>query len=237
VRQLLTFENAKTTKGEALNYRTGILYLAPAFESGRMNTCPKSTAGCREACLYSAGRAAIFPAVKKARIGRTHELVDHPAEFRAQLRKEINGLMRYCDKRGLLPAVRINGTSDLPKLALEIASEFPDVQFYDYTKIPRPWMRTLPNYHLTFSYSGENWIDAMAALKKGINVSVVFQVLRGKPLPATWNGYRVIDGDTHDVRVIDPSGVIVGLRAKGAAKKSISEFVVIPDLVQIATRK
>src|SRR4051812_46480896 len=150
---LLTVENAKTVKGEKLRYLTGILYLAPANEAGRGNTCPGSTAGCRKACLYGAGRAAIFPAVKTARIRKTHLFYDNPGLFREQLRKDISALVRKAEKTGMTPAIRINGTSDLPKLALEMANEFPTVQFYDYTKLDRPWERVRANYSVTYSFS------------------------------------------------------------------------------------
>lgn len=103
----------------------------------------------------------------------------------------------------------------LPKLALLMASEFPDVQFYDYTKLPGSWKRTRVNYHLTFSHSGDNMESCVAALAHGVNVAVVF---RGE-LPETWNGYRVINGDESDLRFLDDVGVIVGLKAKGTARK------------------
>jgi len=111
---------------------------------------------------------------------------------------------------------------------MQLAKENPDLQFYDYTKIERPWLRRRANYHITFSYSGENFQDAMDCLKHGVNVSVVFMVKKGSPLPAMWNGYPVIDGDEHDARFLDPVGCVVGLRAKGPAKKAIaSPFVVL----------
>jgi hypothetical protein len=128
---------------------------------------------------------------------------------------------------GMKPAIRLNGTSDLPWLAMELAAAFPEVEFYDYTKHPKPWLRTLPNYHLTFSHSGHNMQDCSEALEHGINVAVVFTTRRGEALPETWNGFPVIDGDLHDCRFLDPKGVVVGLRAKGAAKGSPSPFVVV----------
>ena len=39
-------------------------------------------------------------------------------------------------------------------------------------------------------------------------------------LPKKFQGRRVIDGDQHDLRFLDPAGVIVGLIAKGSAKKA-----------------
>jgi hypothetical protein len=127
---------------------------------------------------------------------------------------DIRKLVKFAKAGGLIPAVRINGTSDLPQFALEIAAMFSEVQFYDYTKIPRPWRRTKRNYHLTFSFSGTNWEECVEALRNGINVTVVF---RGR-LPEVWNGYRVIDGEVSDLRFLDPAGVIVGLKAKGDAR-------------------
>lgn len=56
----------------------------------------------------------------------------------------------------------------------------------------------------------------------------MFAVRKGRPLPATYNGIPVIDGDVSDFRPVDPSGVIVGLRAKGAAIHDSSGFVRSP---------
>ena len=225
--KLLTVANAKTIKGEKLGYLTGILYLAPADESGVINTCPMSTPGCRAACLYTAGRASMFPMINRARVRKTLWLHSNPESFRAQLRKDIASLVKAAARQRLTPAVRVNGTSDLPNLALEMAAEFPDVQFYDYTKIPRPWQRTRANYHLTFSLSESNRTDAIAALQHGVNVAVVYMTRKTELLPETWEGFAVVSGDTHDLRFLDAhrSGLVIGLYAKGRAKKDTSGFV------------
>lgn len=230
--KLLTVENAKTIKGESLGYLTGILYLAPANESKVMNTCPMATDGCKAGCLYSAGKAVIFPAVKAARVRKTVELHENKDAFISQLRKDITSLIRRAAKNGLTPAIRVNGTSDLAGMAMQLASEFPTVQFYDYTKLPKPWQRVRANYHITFSLSESNMADAMQSLQHGVNVAVVFNVKRGHELPTTWNGHTVIDGDLHDLRFLDAArgGVIVGLRAKGPAKKDVHGFVQIAPL-------
>lgn len=214
----------KTVKGEKQGYLTGILYLAPSTEAdGVHNLCPfatKSTpdhVGCADVCLYGQGMAQVFPSIKRARIAKTLFFLQRQQEFVRALENDIRTLIKEASQRGLTPCVRINGTSDLPKLARLMASRFPEVQFYDYTKIPRPWKRTLANYHLTFSHSGENLSDCLQALAHGINVAVVFS---GKNLPDFWNGYRVVDGDTSDLRFLDERGVIVGLKAKGTARKA-----------------
>jgi hypothetical protein len=113
-----------------------------------------------------------------------------------------------------------------------LSREFPEVCFYDYTKLPRPYLRTRPNYSITFSYSGHNLRESLDALEHGINVAVVFNVRKGLPLPAVWNGFPVIDGDKHDLRFLDRIGVIVGLRPKG--KVETSAFLVQPSLIQVS---
>jgi hypothetical protein len=234
-RNLLTLENAKTIKGEKLGYLTGILYLAPANEAGRGNVCAASTKGCREGCLFTAGRASFTPSIITARIEKTNFLFDNREAFLASLRYDIAALIRKAKRERLTPAVRINGTSDLPWLAMMMASEFPAVQFYDYTKLAQPWNRTLSNYHLTFSHSEENGAACIAALAHGINVAVVFDTKRGADLPSEFMGARVVDGDEHDLRFLNRgAAVIIGLRAKGEAKKDTTGFVVESAFVQIA---
>lgn len=226
-RPILTIENAKTIKGEKLGYLTGICYLAPANEAGLGNLCPMSTPGCRRDCLFTAGRGQ-FEAVRAARIAKTAFYFRDRLAFEASLEYDIAALVRRARTLGLTPAVRINGTSDLPKLALRCAHKFPKVQFYDYTKLPRAWQRTRKNYHLTFSHSERNERDCLAALKHGINVAVVFNTRRSQELPTYWQGYPVLDGDLHDLRFLDPKRHVVGLRAKGLARQDTnSGFVVL----------
>ena len=225
-RRILAVENAKTTKGESLGYLTGILYLAPANESGVMNTCPMSTEACRNACLFTAGRGR-FDAIRNGRIAKTLLLHNDRALFLDCLRWDIGMIVRRARKLGLKPAIRINGTSDLAWIPAMMSLEFPSVMFYDYTKLAKPELRVRSNYWVTFSYSGANLAESLRALKAGVNVSVVFNTRRGETLPANWNGFEVIDGDTHDLRFLDPKGVIVGLRAKGEARKQTSPFIVL----------
>ena len=163
--RLLTGQNAKTTKGEKLGILTGILYLAPANESGVMNTCTSSTPECRHACLYTAGRGQ-FDSVRKGRIRKTLWLARDRASLVEERKRNVTRLVARARKMGVKPAIRLNGISDLPWLAHELAPAFPEVQFYDYTKHPKPSLRTLPNYHLTFSHSGHNIDDCLDALHK-----------------------------------------------------------------------
>jgi hypothetical protein len=107
---------------------------------------------------------------------------------------------------------------------------FSFIQFVDYTKNPKRFDRALPaNLHLTFSLSEDNLSETLELLRRGINVAVVF----ADGLPATWNGFTVVNGDEHDLRHLDPKalpgqcGYVIGLSPKGnKARKDQSGFVV-----------
>lgn len=223
---LLTTQNSKTSKGEKKGYLTGILYLKPADSSGKVNVCPMATAGCKASCLNTAGRG-VFDTVQAGRQRKTDLYVANKKAFVTELKKNVEKLVRKAARLNLTPVVRINGTSDIPALAREVAKSFPTIQFYDYTKISKPYKRTMANYHLTFSKSEDNLDDCLDALNNGINVAVVFE----KALPKKYLGFEVINGDETDLRFLDKKGkngkgVIVGLKAKGRAKKDKTGFVV-----------
>lgn len=230
---LLTVDNAKTSKGEALGYLTGILYMSPAdMGADGANLCPYSTPGCRAACLNTAGRGA-FSSVQAGRARKRALYLNDAAAFFNSLALEVEALERRAKREGLRPVVRLNGTTDLQwerdRDAVRLMRDFPRVQFYDYTKIaPRlaPDNLRPRNYDLTYSRGERRDAAARAVLAAGGRVAVVFNTRRGEALPATWYGTRVVDGDAHDLRFLDPRGVVVGLRAKGRAKADRSGFVV-----------
>lgn len=276
--KLLTVGNPKVEKSVAFGYLTAVLHLAPGSLSGR-NVCPQATAGCLAACLNTAGRGGITTGagrithaelvagtrtnhIQAARIRRTRWYFSDRPSFMATLVADIAKLVKLAASLGLEPAIRLNGTSDIPwervpagvegfsSHAANVMELFPDVQFYDYTK--RPNRRDLPsNYRLTFSLAEGNDDAAYWATRAGMNVAAVFhKVPASYTLPATrdrsfggvgmgasmthpdglgWVGnvkeFAVINGDTHDLRFLDPAGVIVGLKAKGNAKRDTSGFV------------
>lgn len=224
--KLLTTQNYKTTKGEKLGIMTGILYLAPAKISG-YEVCPRRSEGCTKSCLYSAGRGA-FNTVQKSRVAKTKMFFEQRDAFVDQLRKDIKSLVNKASKQNMVPAIRLNGTSDIEWTRLGIVEEFPDVQFYDYTKVLNRVTKERPsNYHITFSKNESNEVECLAAIKAGVNVAVVFDTKKGEDLPETWNGAPVYDGDDTDVRFLDPKGgYVIGLRAKGKARKDQTGFVV-----------
>jgi len=217
--RLLTIGNdTKTVKGEKLGVKTAILYLAPAEIAGK-NICPWASKGCREACLYTAGRGS-FTNVQQARINRTRLYHEDRDKFMDQLYGELSRFRISTERKGFKPAVRLNGTSDLDWR--EVIDAFFDMQFYDYTKsAARILGNDLPNYWLTFSRSESNWGTCLKVLEGGKNVAAVFSTV-----PKEYMGYRVINGDDSDVRFRDPTPVIVGLTPKGKAKQDKSGFVI-----------
>lgn len=229
----------KTVKGLKKGILTGIVYLAPHNISGHQ-VCAMASEGCKNACIYSSGHGR-YNTVQKARINKTKWVMEDRESFLEQLVKNVESFERKAYKNGLIPAVRLNGTSDLPweKFTVvrngvtyrNIMRAFPGVRFYDYTKIlNRKLALSMPNYHLTFSLSEENDAQAMKALEQGYNVAVVMAVGRHDPKPETWGGYPVIDGDETDVRFLDPEGGhIVALFAKGDGIHDRSGFVRDPN--------
>jgi hypothetical protein len=222
--------NAKTIKGQAYGYMTGVLYLAPYTTSGHL-VCPSASPGCIEACLFTAGRGAMSM-TQQARIAKTQFLFSNRQLFLASLLKDYSTLIRNAENKGLIPIVRLNGTSDLPWEKFKVSGKslmksYPDLQHYDYTKIFPRMIKFLEgklpsNYYLLFSLSEENEKQARQVLALGGSVAVVFQ----NGLPDTFWGYEVVDGDEHDIRYLQGQvGKVIGLKAKGRARKDTSGFV------------
>lgn len=225
--QLLSTGNPKTLKGTKQGYMTYILHLSPSDMSGVINTCPKATAGCRAACLNTAGRGGMFRRgentnmIQEARKRKTRWFRQDRDSFLEALASDIHKAKRQAKRKGLVPVFRLNGTSDISWERYGIIEQFPEVQFYDYTKVPGRKTAHLNNYHLTFSAADGNDQDVEQAVKAGMNVTVVFD-----RVPETYMGRAVFDGDESDLRFLDPKEVVVGLKAKGRAKKDTSGFVV-----------
>ena len=219
----------KTIKSEKVGVLTGILYMAPYNLSGK-NVCPNASAGCAAACLNTSGRGAMH-VVQAARLKKTQRFFEDRQQFLWDLVNEIRALKRKAQARGMKAAVRLNGTSDLPYEKYKIGDTgknimelFPDIQFYDYTKLEtRITKGQLPaNYHLTFSRAEDN-DHKLDAVLEHTSAAVVFS----GELPATWRGYPVIDGDEHDARFTDAGpGTVIGLLVKGQGKKDTTGFVV-----------
>ena len=224
--KVLSVGNPKLMKGEKKGYLSFVLHLAPADVSGK-EVCPKRTAGCTSSCLNTAGRGGIFKkgettnVIQQARIRKTKYFFDNRDQFLADLEADIRLGIKQAEKKGMIPVFRLNGTSDLSWEKYDIIQKFPEVQFYDYTKVLGRKVSSLKNYHLTFSKAESNDLDVSLALDSGMNVAVVF-----KKLPEKYRNRAVIDGDLTDLRFLDDKNVIVGLKAKGKAKSDKTGFVV-----------
>lgn len=229
--KLLSTANPKIQKGTKKGYLSFILHLAPADLSGK-EVCPKRTAGCTAACLNTAGRGGMFKRgettnkIQQARIRKTRYFFEDRANFMLDLVADIKLAIRQAARQGLVPVFRLNGTSDLAWEKYEVISGknifqlFDQYQFYDYTKVLGRKVSHIPNYHLTFSAADGNLLDVVFARDAGMNVAVVFD-----RLPAEYMGRPVVNADEDDLRFLDPKGVVLGLKAKGRAKKDTTGFV------------
>jgi len=226
--KLLSTANPKIQKGTAKGYLSFILHLAPSDLSGH-NVCPKATPGCIASCLNTAGRGGMFKkgettnVIQRARIRKTEYFYNDRVGFFNDLTHDINKAKAMAAKLGLKPVFRLNGTSDLSwekyevnGTGLNIFQIFPEVQFYDYTKVLGRKVFHLSNYHLTFSRAESNDKDVARALIQGYNVATVYdQIPEG-----------MYSADEDDLRFLDPKVGTIGLKAKGRAKKDYSGFVI-----------
>lgn len=210
--------NTKLSKdvGRYVPHEIYSLFLAPAASSG-YEVCPWRTEDCSNLCLNCSGRGAMKN-VQQARILKTHRLMQDSENFMSNLLHEMTAATARCGRLGLQPVIRLNGTSDLPWSFIfpQLWEVFQTWKFYDYTKSEnRVRLTQFSGWDNTLSYSGENWGDCEGVLRDGLaRVAAVFNVPRGQPLPASYRGFPVIDGDLDDLRFLDPKGVIVGLRYK-----------------------
>jgi hypothetical protein len=244
--------NPKTVKGQKLGYITAVLYMAPYKLSG-INLCAMAEiAGCIHACLNTAGNPAYAKTKETGRLNKARYFIENEIEFMQQMAREIFREYNKAIDKGFNFIVRPNGTTDIrweninvtvdAKLSKKINKPvgiyqnimalFPEIQFYDYTKISN--RKDIPvNYDITFSYSGilkyQPFVDQ--AIKNGLRVAVVFR--DKNKIPTTFKGLPVVSGDDSDLRPLDPQGVIVALYAKGKAKKDYSGFVVDAPVFQM----
>ena len=176
--------------------------------------------------------------VVKARVAKTLRFLENPKEFVELLAIDIQKIINKAAKVDMTPAIRLNGTSDLPweklggKLGVALMNRFPSVAFYDYTKNPNRAIayakgKMPDNYHLTFSKSECNDSDVNKVISAGGNVAAVFSTKKADELPESYKGRDVVDGDKTDLRFLDRDGVFVGLRAKGDARSDRSGFTVL----------
>jgi len=216
---------AKTQKKEKVQTRVASLSLYP----DHIICAGSKAAKCMDACLKSAGMG-VFSNVKAGRKAKTEWFHADQVGFLDQLRKELGNFDTLCKRKGFVGQVRLNTISDIAWESLGIPQLFPDLSFYDYTKRVQRIGKTPANYKLMFSYSGaRTYQKQVAQLPDGYPMAVVFR----HSLPTHFMGRVVIDGDKSDLDNLRGGHVVVGLLAKGKAKKDTSGFVVDSNLIAV----
>lgn len=240
--------SAKIVKGEKKDYNTLVLYLAASDMSG-LNICPMATDGCRQACLVESGRAKMIKKGEKisniiwARLKKTWLYYANREFFNAWLNAEITSAKKKATKEGKNFAVRLNGTSDIDIKRFSVDGELlldihKDVQFYDYTKVPKQLMNSLEfdNYDVTFSFANSNQFanldNSFIALDQGHKIAVCFDKKAfGGEFPKTFLGYEVANGDETDLTFLQEKQVL-GLDVKKVKKDQTgNQFIVTPELL------
>lgn len=221
--------NYKANKNIKLNNETYFLSFAHSDISG-YNVCPMANklkanennpnkSNCSKVCVGYNGNANRFKSIMESRINKTKMFFEDRENFMNALVKEIYLAIEKSNKKGFKASFRLNAYSDInwEKIKVKkfgnssIFELFPNVQFYDYTKLEN--RNTPSNYSLTYSHYGK-WNATKKAIKKGQNVAMVFN--KQDKLPNKYKGLSVVNGDENDLRTPknDGSGVIVGLLAK-----------------------
>ena len=240
-----TTQSAKMNYSYKNGWETYCIYLAPSDMSG-YNVCPNDK-WCKQFCLNGSGRnkGDILVRGEKesriniARIKKAKLFFENRPLFMEIVVREIKKSYNHAKNNNMGFAIRINGTSDINIESFiykgqNLLQIFPNIQFYDYTKCNG--YLTIPNrydnYDITLSYNGYNWNKCKEYLDNGGKVAVVFN----GELPNTFKGYKVIDGNNHDMRFLDPKGTIMGLHYhktandyNGVNNGKYSKFIVDPN--------
>jgi hypothetical protein len=207
--------NAKMRKGSTPIYG---LSLAPADMSGDWDACQWRTPGCTAVCVLATAGKGPLASTRRSRTVRTRFAGDNPQAFVTLVVGELRAAVAKLGAIGWRP----NVASDLRwERFAPAALSVPGVTVYDYTKAPLRHRTGLPEgYRLTFSVSEreQSVAEALEYLRSDGNAAVVFDTVKGHALPETWHGFPVLDGDLTDYRLADPTGAVVGLRAKGSAR-------------------
>jgi hypothetical protein len=230
--------NNSTKHEKAYKYDEHVytIYLAPAKMSG-YEVCPMRTKECTKLCIHESGRNRIDVRenrINKSRIKKTKLFFEHREFFMKWLVDDITNAQKKAKDLGYHFSVRLNNTSDLSPESFyldvdgvkkNVLQLFPDVQFYDYSKVYKraELVKKYKNYDVTFSYSGSNLQDCISMLNNNVRVAVVF-----KEVPDKFWGRKVINGDLYDMRYRDDKDIIVGLKFKKVRNKLVdtNKFVI-----------
>ena len=253
--RIFSIDDGKAAKAQGFDHINAIHYMAPGRVAGVGNLCPGMSPACEALCLGTeSGQAAMRKAgetnsVIESRIAKARRFMRDRQAYLQDVALSIAKAYLRAMALGFKIVIRMNGSTDISweGIRIDLTEEtarkvskllgmvikpgtyrnlmelFHWIQFLDYTKIASRMTRKLPaNYYLVFSRHEQNEAAAVQVLQTGGNVAVVFETL-----PEYWNGFRVIDGDKHDLRHLDPANTVAGLTPKGwKAKRSTNGFVV-----------
>lgn len=221
------------------------IYLASANLSG-FNVCPNSEY-CKDNCLNGSGHNRLDRLSKKnyidrSRIIKTRLFFANREVFMRIMLHEIEKERKKAEKNGTFFSIRLNCTSDINPIAFTLEGKnileiFPDVQFYDYTKVHSriAVAEKYSNYDITWSIDGseKNREIGLEFLKNGGRVAVVYGE---NDMPKTWYGYECGNGDETDYRPSDIAPVCA-LKFKKTANNYVNGRFRLPNIAFIVTRE
>jgi hypothetical protein len=214
--------NMKLDKGSKEGWKTLGLQLLPYTHGGGGNLCPSATTECANSCIFQSGNAR-FKGVNQARFDRTQLFLRNRPVFLELIKGELSKINNVAGVTKEKVAIRLNTFSDIGWEKFIDMESYKHIQFYDYTKVPTRMSKFIenkmaPNYHLTFSFSGDNLESCKKFLDNGANVAMVFAEIKNN-----YEGYKVVDGDENDLTFEKEKGVILGLRYKNSMVKGIND--------------
>ena len=245
---LLSKDNPKLQKNKKeLNLYSIGLSIAPNVLNNNKNSniiydvCTNSTKTCRSNCvIWQAGNPLYLLGKRKAMLNRKNMFTSDISLFLACLIRSIELESIYSIKNNLIMTYRSNIASDLKyeNIKIEYKNKLTtminvidnfiqstklnsiDNVSYDYTK--HYDRKQNKNYHLAYSVTDHDINKSLTAIKNGLDLAIVFNTPKNKPLPKTYKLgnkiLKVFDGDKNDFiaenrKVLkDPS--IRGLRFK-----------------------
>lgn len=240
-RRKILSANSKLRKlpGRAGRYRAIGLAMAPAAYSGK-DLCAWRTDGCTAACNGFWSGMNVTVSTRLALIGRAILFNWFRKLFAEKLRAELRNFRKLCARNGVIPAVRLNVSTDVvyERLFPELFAEFAEISFLDYTKALPKHRPTLPaNYQLCHSFNEKTTTaDVEAIVSAGRNVVIAFDSAYA-PSKGLWGALPktvrftddsgrdftlpVVNGDRHDLRLadMDGRGVVVGLHGKSGRNR------------------
>ena len=219
--------NTKIAKSAKSKLGTDNVRIASLSMMPNIHLCPsQEIAGCKEACLVSAGRGR-FDNVAQGRQRKTDWFLGDRDGFVVQLRKEMTSFVKTCERQSVKAVFRLNTISDIQwEKLIDIGDEFSSAFLYDYTKLAGRLGKTPDNYKLMFSFSNASKYRNQLRLAMRSHADTPIAVVFDCEIPDTFLGRPVIFGDDSDIVNVQSGRVIIALKAKGQAKNDATGFVV-----------